>query len=107
MNVVMLDGESENETAKNKRDNIVHVRLGHVIRGSDSEEREEKERRHGGDGHGHGLRDPPGEDPSQHPQHVPAAGTRWTIQLHAQAYHRAQKRSQQNECVFGCEYGYQ
>ncbi|KAH7516247.1 hypothetical protein FEM48_Zijuj10G0115000 [Ziziphus jujuba var. spinosa] len=47
MDVIMVNRESKYETSHNKGDDIVHLKLCNVIRGSDSEEREEKKRRHG------------------------------------------------------------
>lgn len=40
MDIVVFDGESENEAAQDKGDDVIHVRTCHVIRRRDSEERE-------------------------------------------------------------------
>lgn len=86
VNVVMLNGESENEATKNERNDIVHVSMSHVVGGGDSEQREQKQRRHGGDRHRYGFGQPPGEHPRQHRQHVPAAAAGGPLQLHEAAY---------------------
>ena len=62
MDLVVLDGEREDEAAEDVRDDVVHVGLGDSVGGGDAEEREQEERRHGGDGERHGARDPPEED---------------------------------------------
>lgn len=71
MDVVVFDGESEDEATEDEGDDVIHVRTRHIIRRRDSEEREEEEGRHGGDRHRNGLRQPPSENPDKNGEHVP------------------------------------
>jgi hypothetical protein len=76
VDLVVLDGEGEDEAAEDERDDVVHVGLGDGVGAGDAEEREEEERRHGCDGERHGAGDPPEEHPREHGEHVarPAVG---------------------------------
>lgn len=89
MDVVMLNSKSKYKTSKNKGDDIIHVRVGHIIGGGYPKDREKEERRHRGDRHGDGLREPPCEHPCEDAEHVPAGGRRWSFQLNRQAYNGA------------------
>lgn len=89
MNVVMLNSKGEDEAAEHEGDDVIHVGMGDVVGGGDSEQGEEEERRHRSYRHRHRLRHPPREDPRQHPQHIPAGGAA-AVQPHAQTYHGAE-----------------
>lgn len=45
MDVVMFDGDSEDEATENESYDIIHVTLGHFIGGADAEDGYEIERR--------------------------------------------------------------
>ena len=108
VDLVVLDGEREDEAAEDERDDVVHVGLGDGVGGGDAEEREEEERRHGGDGQRDGARDPPEEDPGEHSEHVAGLAVVVVVgvgapsaeaEVHEHAHGRGRRRARRHRRV--------
>lgn len=72
MDVVVFNCQCEDEAAKHKGYDIIHIGLGDFVGLGEAEEGVEKEWGHGGDCHGNCIGEPPKKDPGENSQHVAA-----------------------------------
>jgi hypothetical protein len=98
VDLVVLDGEREDEAAEDERDDVVHVGLGDGVGAGDAEEREEEERRHGRDRQRHGAGDPPEEHPREHGEHVARAAV-GPAEVDERAHRRARRGARRHRRV--------